>query len=182
MRKVVIAYDPSLTAFAQAVLVEETRSVETACIQTKKAGKAAHLYVADDDFQRAEKIFRPLEESINEAQRRYEVTLVSEQPAGSQSSKAAKALGISWGLVVGLRQRVKGPFYSLTKLQIAEALCGKKNVSKEEQAVAAVQYLGELGYKTDYPAKGEDSNPRREGRGDALAVLAAAVRLGLVQL
>lgn len=185
--KLYVACDPSITAWGFALLGVE-KGVFTSCVRTAKDPAKKHQYVADQDAERAREIFTKLYQGIKPFKMTGDtIYLISEAPAGSQNSRASKLLGICLGLLIGLESYVSEPLIFLTAGEVRKSLCGVKNASKAEVAEAAHEYLTGEGFKTDYPftksrlSKRDSSKAEVEARGDALGVMAAALKLGRVK-
>jgi len=186
--KLYLACDPSITAWGFALL-GKAKSVYTSFVPTAKDKSKSHLFVADQDAERARIIFQKLYEGMKPFQGAGDrVILLSEAPTGSQSARSSKLLGVCLGLLIGLESYATEPLVFLTAGEIRKSLCGDRNASKAAVAQAADGYLLTRGLETDYPftasrvSKRSSSKVEIEARGDALGVLAAALKLGRIKL
>lgn len=186
--KLYLACDPSITAWGFAVM-GKTRSIYTSFVPTAKDKLKKHLYVADQDAERAREVFLKLCEVMQPFQGAGDtVFLISEAPTGSQSARSSKLLGVCLGLLVGLESYATEPLIFLTAGEIRKSLCGDRNASKAAVAQHADGYLTAIEITTDFPflksrvSERKSSIAEIEARGDALGVLAAAIKLGKIRL
>ena len=92
----ILALDPSLTAFGWAVIRPNGTVADAGVIQTKPADKKLKIRKGDDFVKRVNTLCVQLHGIIKWHNCKL---IVSEQPHGSQSAVAAKALGAVLGLV-----------------------------------------------------------------------------------
>jgi len=140
----ILALDPSLCATGWCIAPLPESPVDellTGVITTEPSPKKQRLYQAEDDAQRALKLYRALQDlvMIGPAPRnalelpQYAV----EQPTGSQSARGAAALKLVQGLIIGFCGTT--PIRWVLAAEAKVALCGKKGASKEQMVAAAVK-------------------------------------------
>jgi len=140
----ILALDPSLCATGWCLSPLPTSPIEeilTGCITTEPAKARQRLYQAEDDAQRALKLYRGLQDlvMIGPAPRnalelpQYAV----EQPAGSQSARGASALKLVQGLIIGFCGTT--PIRWVLAAEAKVALCGRKGASKDQMVAQAVK-------------------------------------------
>lgn len=174
----VLACDPSLTAFGWAVFrvgprPEADALVECGCVRTAPDAKARHVYQADEDGRRVDEIAERLAEVIG----RWKVAMVvAEAPAGSQHANAAKALGLSAGVLRGVVVARGLRALTVQAHEARIAACGSKGASKADIERAMDNRFGCI---TGFGAGvGERAAaPVREAVADACAVFAACSRI-----
>jgi len=181
-----MAIDP---AFANTgwVLAEKGTIFKSGIIITKPSTRKTHSKTFVD-AERAQKITKDLLDVIEE----YEVQgIVSEIPAGSQSARAAKLLGTSVGLMIGLCTTARLPIDWYMEGSVKEALCGRRDANKRDMIEAAVDFVGgkkkekqtNAGTRRDYFICGEWwPYGKAEHIADAIGVYVAARSSNLVLL
>jgi hypothetical protein len=128
-------------------------------IETEPADRRLRLYQAEDDARRAGMIVDRLRSFLAGG-----VTqVVSEQPSGSRSARSAGALKLVQGAIVGVFEGVV-PIRWLTPTEGKQALCVRRNPSKENMVAAALS----LGLKF------AGTKPQMEAQADAFAILVAS--------
>jgi len=124
-----MACDPSLTGFGWAVLKIDGTILACGCIKTGSENKVRRIRKGDDDVRRIYEINHVLLRRI----RRHRVNyLVSELPHGSQSSSAAKMVGITAALGQTLSQALDIPIEWYSEGDSKKALLGKLSATKVE--------------------------------------------------
>lgn len=163
----VVGLDPSFTNFGIAVgeydlddgtcNIERIEVIQTAPVKKPRNGKAL------DDLRRAHEIAHRVMEECEDAD-----IVASEIPAGSQSAKSSRALGIALGIVAAAAPYVIPVSAGEAKL----FLTGQRNASKEEMIDAATIVYPNLGWNT-VTRDGEQviTATKNEHMADAIAVL-----------
>lgn len=132
----IFGFDPSFCHFAWVIvdhLPERLDVIALGVIDTKpataKETKESHFSQAADDLRRASEIA----EGLLRANKHYcPEVIFTESPTGSQSSKAAKCLGISWGIVGAVSVATDMQVFDVTPARSKKDLCGKKTASDSE--------------------------------------------------
>lgn len=174
-RPALMALDPSLTATG-IVVVEfgggaDPSVVHAECVRTEKDSKSRHVYQADQDGARVDKI----SDALIECFARYLIIAVAcEAPAGAQHANAAKALALAYGTC---RAIVRSKGLSPLMVQAHEAriaACGSKAASK---AMVEAAMLARWGRPTKSDGRAQVV---REAIADALAVAVVGMSSPLV--
>ena len=153
---VIIGIDQSLcatgivTIYASslAVLLERAR-----CVTTKPDAKSRHLYQADADGLRVDEIARALIEELALASASAEamglpLSVACEAPAGAKSAKAAKSLGLAYGVIRGVCT-AHGRLPVVVQAHHAKKrMAGDAGASKADMVRAAKALLGNWGSQT----------------------------------
>jgi Holliday junction resolvasome RuvABC endonuclease subunit len=173
----VLACDPSLTAFGWAVFsVGVTPALddlmECGCVRTAPDGKARHVYQADEDGRRLDEI---AEEVLRRLRTWKTALIVAEAAAGSQHANAAKALGMSAGVLRGVAVGYGCRVLTVQAHECRIAAAGSKGASKADVERAMDARFGCVTGPAGVGAKA--AAPVREAVADACAVYAAAGRL-----
>lgn len=173
----VIGFDGSLTAFGWAMLTlaEAPRVVLAGCVCTAPDAKGKHLYQADQDGQRVDKIAVQLIAAIEVARsesRSGRIFVVIEAPAGAQHAASAKALGLAYGIA---RTVCVAAGLSPITVQAHEvkAVCGGSKGASKDEVASGVERL--TGWRSSAKTK-----PAREGESDAVGVALTGMRHPLV--
>lgn len=161
-----LALDQSLAATG-IVVVDVTASrdaiLEQCCVVTKPDHRARHLYQADEDGARVDSIALELLAVLD----RWAPDVVAlEAPAGAQSSTAAKALGLAYGVCRGVL-RAKGLVPLVIQAHHAKRAVTGHDTATKDEVVSAVSDR----WTWTPPTTKRD----REAIADALAVATAAL-------
>ena len=167
----ILALDPSLTATGLVVLrlsLEDgawTWHVAHAeCVRTEPDARSRHLYQADQDGQRVDRIASALLATIDHHRPALAAT---EAPAGSQHAISAKALGLAYGCVRAACVSRRLPVLTVQAHEARIAATGSKGASKDDVGAAM---------STRFRFDIQGTKVAREAIGDALAVGAVAVQ------
>jgi Holliday junction resolvasome RuvABC endonuclease subunit len=167
----ILALDPSLTATGLAVLRLSLEDGEWAwrvahveCVRTEPDARSRHLYQADQDGQRVDKIATAILAAID----RHRPSLAAtEAPAGSQHAISAKAFGLAYGCVRAACVSRRLPVLTVQAHEARIAATGTKSASKDNVGAAmAMRFCFDI----------QGTKVAREAIGDALAVGAVAVQ------
>lgn len=174
---IVLGLDPSLTAYGWAI-VERTGAsahggnvLASGCVRTEKDGKKSHMYAADQDAQRIILLAHGIENALSLARASVErsgspdrphVRVVCEAPAGAQHATAAKALGQSLGVTIGVLVTRGVGVRFVQAHEVKQRLGGSKAASKDEVARGV---HGRTAWQSSASTK-----PEREAEHDAAAV------------
>lgn len=85
--------------------------IDAGVIRTARTTTKQHTYVADDDARCLREIHRGLMSAVL---RYLPDVLIAETPAGSKSSRAAKAMGMVYAVVVSLAESARLPLVLVT--------------------------------------------------------------------
>jgi len=163
----VVGLDPSFTNFGIAIgeydpgygerNITRIDVVQTSPTKKKRGGKAL------DDLRRAQVIAAAVKSACVDAE-----IIASEIPAGSQSAKSSRALGIALGVVATAAPNV----IPVTAGEAKSFLTGHKNASKEEMIDTAALVYPDLAWNT-VTRDGEQviTASKNEHMADAIAVL-----------
>lgn len=168
----VIGIDQSLRATGITTLRAEpgqTFIQRARAVITVPDKKSKHLYQADADGLRVDEIAKALIEEIKHAKISLatHVFVACEAPAGAQSAKAMKALGLAYGVVRGVCAVHEMTPIVIQAHHAKKALTGSTSASKEEMVKAAREFWGSWGKQT---------KPANEAIADAGAVALCALR------
>lgn len=121
-----LALDPSLTCYGWSIINTDTNTIiDYGCIRTKKdTGK-----VSVSDTNRIIEIASTLVEKINQ---HNVFAAMFEDPAGSKSSTANKALSLVKGVTIGVLISKGIPFEQIRARDAKHTLCGSYDATKEE--------------------------------------------------
>lgn len=169
---IVLGLDPSLTAYGWAIVaIDEApahvvldrpgpRVLFVGCIRTAPESKQRHVYQADRDSQRIIELGDGLLRAM--ALHPKIDRIVCEAPAGSQHALAAKALGQSLGVTLGILVSHGRTVRFVQAHEVKKAIGGSKGASKDEVAAGVKARTGWTSSASSAPA--------REGEADAVAV------------
>ncbi len=161
---VIMAMDPSLTGWGWVVLKVDGIVLACGCIKTEPQNKVRRIRKGDDDVRRIAEINQILLKRI----RRHRVTyLVSELPHGSQSSSAAKMVGITAALGQTLAQSLNIPIEWYSEADSKKALLNKTSATKQE-TINEIMRL----YDVPWPKWGY----QKEAVADAMAIFYVALQ------
>lgn len=170
MTALLVGLDGSLTAFGWAVLTVEAapRVARAGCITTKPDSHSRHMYAADQDGLRVDAIAAALLGVLAEARRDGRAVLVAiESPAGSQHAKAAKALGLAYGIARTVCMACGIVPITIQAHEAKRHVGGSMGASKADVAAGVLEHTGWTSTASTKPA--------REGEADAAAVALTAM-------
>jgi Holliday junction resolvasome RuvABC endonuclease subunit len=122
----ILTLDPSLNYYGIAIVDTDTNKIIFyECLRTKPEGSQ----VSKSDTIRVSNIAIRLRSIILE-HKIY--SAVFEDPAGSQSSAANKALSLVKGVTIGVLVALNIPFKSLRAREVKKSLCNSPDASKDE--------------------------------------------------
>jgi Holliday junction resolvasome RuvABC endonuclease subunit len=167
---IVLGLDPSLTAYGWAIVdrdVKPPNVIAAGCIRTEKDGRKQHMYQADQDAQRIVLLAHGIGSALQQAMKLPQaltqpVRVVCEAPAGAQHATAAKALGQSLGVTLGVLVTRGVGVRFVQAHEVKRSLGGAKDASKDAVAagvLARAQW-----------ASTASTKPAREAEADAAAV------------
>lgn len=160
---IILGIDGSLTATGWtrvAVMGGVAEALAESCVQTSPEAKRRRIYAADDDGRRIDEIAGALSHQM-----RVVDFVAVEAPAGSKSSKAAKALGLVYGAVRALACAHGKPLIVVQAADAKRAMTGDKAASKSLVQEHAAAWLGSI----------SGNAVTREAIADARAVVRAAL-------
>lgn len=171
---VIMAYDPSLTGWGWVVVKIDGTVLSCGCIKTGSENKVRRIRKGDDDVRRIAEINHALLRRI----RRHRVNyLLSELPHGSQSSAAAKTVGITAAVGQTLAQALDIPIEWYSEGDSKKALLGKTTGTKQEtiDEIANHYIIPRTGkWKKDAPWSG--IKYRDEAVADAMSIFHTALQ------
>lgn len=162
----VVGIDPGFAACGLAVIElgsgrEHVERLDV--VRTKKSDRKRGIMVSDDEARRTMEIARRIHEIVDE----HVVAICAEAFSSPRSSRTARQLGMTWG-VLGAVSVVSGvPILSVSPKEIKQRLCGRASASKKDVQAALVKRYGEL----DLP----DPPSVHEHACDALAAIVACL-------
>jgi Holliday junction resolvasome RuvABC endonuclease subunit len=134
------------------------------CVKTEKQAAKKGLYVAVDDVQQCQKLYKEVAAFITRCD---PTALVVELPtAGAKGARANRGMGIATGVMASVSAAMELPCVWIRPTEGKVALAGKKNASKEDMMGAVRVNWPDV----DWP---EEKN-RLEHIADAAAALMAA--------
>lgn len=173
---VIVALDPSLTAFGMAaVLVGDgsPRVLASTCITTD-VGDKAHTYAGDRDARRLDVIAHGLVAFLDAHQPHV---IAAEAPAGAQGYRAAFSLGAALGVSRGVLA-ARGLACMLVQAGEVKALvAGSRAASKLDLAAAVTRATGWTSPASTKPAR----EAEHDAAGVALAVIGSPLVVALTQ-
>lgn len=125
----IMAYDPSLTGWGWVILKVDGTVVACGCIKTEPQNKVRRIRKGDDDIRRISEINNILLRRIRHHKVSY---FLSELPHGSQSSSAAKMIGITSAVAQTQAQVLDIPIEWYSEGDAKKALLGKISATKAE--------------------------------------------------
>jgi len=135
--KVILAFDPSMTAFGWVVFSIGGECLDAGCIKTESGGKKSRIRKGDDRCRRIHEMNMELLRLC----KTYQVLLiVSEQPHGSQSAIAATMLGITLGMIQTLADVLNIPLEWYAEGECKKQVLGKRTATKLEM-IKAIEKL-----------------------------------------
>ena len=151
------------------VVVNNNDIVYYQTISTKPAGKKKKVSVADDDARRTDTLYLGLREVIDEY--KPVVAFVESPTGGSQSSRAARTMGMGSSAVWCALSEKQIPYEQISPRTSKKMVAGSSRAQKEEIQEVVLDYF-------NWPdtIHKEDKN-RTEHVCDAAGVILAAVRL-----
>ena len=159
-----MAYDPSLTGWGWVVVKVDGTVLACGCIKTESQNKVRRIRKGDDDVRRIAEINNILLRRI----RHHRVTyLLSELPHGSQSSAAAKMVGITAALGQTQAQCLDIPIEWYSEGDSKKALLGKATGTKQE----TIDAIDEL-YDFPWPKH----KYQKEAAADAMSIFHTALQ------
>jgi Holliday junction resolvasome RuvABC endonuclease subunit len=147
---VILANDPSFTAWGWAAVTPDGRILETGCIKTESKSKKLRIRKGDDRVRRTSEICLELLRAIHE----YDVDLiVSELPHGSQNASAAVMIGIVIGILQTIAETENIAIEWYSEADAKQCLLGKQSATKKEMIdvitkLYEVPWTG-IGYKDE---------------------------------
>jgi len=136
----IMAFDPSLTGWGWVVVKIDGTVLSSGIIKTEPENKVRRIRKGDDDVRRIYEINHILLRRI----RRHRVNyLISELPHGSQSSSAAKMIGMTSAIAQTLAQTLDLPIEWYSEGDSKQALLGKTTATKQE-TIDAIDRLYEF--------------------------------------
>ncbi len=155
---IILANDPSFTAWGWAVINSKNKVLACGCIKTTPESKARRIRKSDDRIRRISEINQQLLSIIDSYKVNY---LLSELPHGSQNAAAAVMIGATAGICQTIADCLHLPIEWYGENDCKKALLNKISATKAE-TIGAIQ----LKYGVDWPGvKYKD-----EAIADALAV------------
>lgn len=166
----ILGIDPAFTSTGMALAtMTHSGGLQVEKLHLFRTAKSVHKTVrrSSDDLTRA----RMLQQRIVEVGSGADVIMV-EVPQGSQSARAAWALGI----VVGVLSSI-GPFIEVTAREVKLATVGKVSASKQEMIKWAMDKHPEADgwIMTPHKSKASTVSPMNEHLADAVAVVYAGM-------
>jgi len=162
---VIMAFDPSLTGWGWVVVRIDGTVLSCGCIKTSSENKVRRIRKGDDDVRRIAEINVAILHQISYHKVTY---LLSELPHGSQSSAAAKTVGITAAVGQTLAQALDIPIEWYSEGDSKKALLGKISATKQE-TIDAIDKL------YDFPW------PKHEYQKEAVADAMSIFHTGLQQ-
>jgi len=160
----ILANDPSITAWGWSVVTPDGVVVDSGIIKTKRSDKKLRIRAGDDRTRRIREINTVI---INLIVKYNPKLIVGELPHGSQSASAAISLGVTTAILETVSYCYNKPieWYSEGDAKVAVFGKGMGNVSKTNMVYA-------IDKKTNWSASGVKSDD--EGIADSIAVFMAA--------
>lgn len=143
---VILANDPSITAWGFAVLDAQGNILDSGCIKTAPEQKKRRIRKSDDTCRRVSEINQRLLEMI----RKWKVTfLLSELPHGSQNASAAVMIGITTGIGQTLADALAIPIEWYSEGDSKRAILHKQAATKGEMVDAIAELYPPHRWKTN---------------------------------
>lgn len=174
MEKYLIGIDVGFSNMGILVMkVPELEMVQWDVIQTQPQNKVKGIRKLDDDMERVKQLSLGLREVCYKFQNEnIKFMAVAEMPhGGAQSSRAARAMGISSAVAVSVFSMCEIPIEFVYPQDAKLALTGNKNASKDDMIYKAVESL-EGEYEPDTKGgvyKFSVGDPIRKGKLEHLA-------------
>lgn len=148
--QVIVAHDPSITAWGVVVIDLTGKVLDVVCIKTSSEAKARRIRKGDDTVRRVSEVVH----ALLEVEKAYNIRfMVSELPHGSQSASAAVMIGIVTGVAQTFADCFNIPIEWYSEGDSKKCLLGKRSATKNETKVAIsklynVPWTG-VGYKDE---------------------------------
>jgi len=126
---IILANDPSITAWGFVILNNRNEILESGCIKTAPEQKKRRIRKSDDTTRRVSDINRRLLHVIRKWKVNY---ILSELPHGSQNASAAVMIGIATGVGQTLSDALGIPIEWYSEQDAKKAVLGKKAATKTD--------------------------------------------------
>lgn len=126
--------DPAFRNFGWAVLAvypefKGELVIDVGCIRTEKADKKQKLLAADDNHRCVGEIISRLREVHDQY---HPFLICAESQQGSKNAHAMQLQGMAWGALSAFSYLVRTPILQVSPQQVKQALCGRKDASKDD--------------------------------------------------
>jgi len=139
---IVLANDPSITAWGWSVINEEGEVLDIGCIKTEPMYKKLKIRKGDDTTRRISEVVKKLMFIIKEYDVNY---LLSELPHGSQNANAAVMIGMVTAIVQTIADIWDIAVEWETEGSCKQAVLGKRSAVKREM-IEAIDKLYEINW------------------------------------
>jgi Holliday junction resolvasome RuvABC endonuclease subunit len=159
---IILANDPSFTAWGWVVLNAKGKILDQGCIKTVPTAKKLKMRKGDDRVRRISEINQALLQVIDKYKVNY---MVAELPHGSQNAQAAIMIGATAAIIQTLADVMELPVEWYSEADAKKCALGKNTASKDEM----INRMNEI-YDVDYTG----TKYKDEAVADALAIHYAA--------
>ena len=128
----ILTNDPSITAWGWAVVTPRGKVIKVGCIKTKPMHKKLRIREGDDRVRRIKEINSVLLKVIKKQNVKF---ILGELPAGSQSSVAAKAIGIVTAILQSIGDSLEIPVEWFNEEDAKRSVAGKRSVAKDDMVL-----------------------------------------------
>jgi len=143
--------------------------VKAVTVRTQKDNTRKGLRTADDDMRRCIEMVAPIRRCLEEFPGLVAVELPS---GGTQSSRAARAMGMATGMLGGILGCIDRPVEYYTPGECKKVMTGDRNASKAKVEGAVVDRFGSAVFGK--------TKTMREHQVDAAAAVVAAMEYGQI--
>lgn len=142
--KVIIAYDPSFTAWGYAVIsLSYEKVIEAGCIKTVPENKKRRIRKGDDTIRRINEIYKRL---VSIAKKYKTQLILCESPHGSQNASAAVMIGAVTALAYCIAEQINCPIEWFSEGDAKKHLLNKKAATKDE-IIKAIDKIYDIPWK-----------------------------------
>ena len=163
-KKVILANDPSMTAWGWVVLSLEGEVLDQGCFKTEPAGKKARVRAGDDRIRRINEINSVFSSLLKKYDIQY---MCAELPHGSQNARGAVMIGLVVGLLQTLATFCNIPIEWFSEDDAKKSIAGSRKVSKDDM----VKLI-----EDNFDINLDDAKWKVQGIADAMAVYHVALR------